>query len=207
MSRDKLTLPVLIFAMHITLTACSNHLGDQPQADQMVGDTSSRQQTDSATTDSSLQQEELAKCYTQAIGAFINAAYKRDGAIFDTLYFGKHVYGQPDDFPDIALPEIIEHTQIRLVTPEVGQVMQAARKSLVYVNLMGWLEKAKAEFVFVVFTNGGEHQYDYYINFKRKASSGDFALYEIAFENQFHLNGKKPKRTTIFKDGKFIGDN
>jgi hypothetical protein len=86
----------------------------------MVADSSLSQQTNSAPTDASLQQVELAKIYTQTIVELIKAAYQRAKTTFDTLYFGTHRYGQPDDFPDIVLPSIIEHTQIRLVTPEVG---------------------------------------------------------------------------------------
>ena len=171
----------------------------------IVADSSSTvsQQTISATSDNlTIQKVELTKIYTQAIAEFLKAAYKKDKSTFDTLYFGKHVYGHPDDFPDIELPETIEKTQIRLVSPEVGQKKQAERKSLVYVNMMGWVDKQKAEFVLVVFTNGGEHQYDYFINFITKTSTNKFELDKIEFENYLHLNGQKPKRIVIYKGSK-----
>ena len=71
---------------------------------------------------------DLAKVYTQAIGDFIKAANAKNKTSFDTLFFGKHVYGQLDDFPDIQLPLTVEHTQIRLISPEAGTKLQKERK-------------------------------------------------------------------------------
>ncbi len=201
-------MTVLALTIFIGFTDCSNHTGGNPQAGKIIADSSSTQQTHSSTTDSlKLQKDELTKIYTQAIAEFIKAVYQKDKITFDTLYFGKHVYGQPDDFPDIELPETIEKVQIRLVSPEVGQKKQAERKSLVYVNMMGWVDKEKAEFLLVVFINGGEHQYDYFINFNYNSSTKEFDLYKIEFENYLHSDGQKPKRITIYKDGKYVGSN
>ena len=205
MNRYKYNMTGLILTVCIDMTACSNHTGDKPLTDKVIANSSAiaTQQTNAATTDSlSIQKVELTKIYTQAIAAFIKAAYKNDKTTFDTLYFGKHIYGQPDDFPDIELPETIEKTQIRLVTPEVGQKKQAERKSLVYVNMMGWVDKENAAFMLVVFKNGAEHQYDYFINFSYYTSTNKFELDKIEFENYLNLNGQKPKRITIYKDGK-----
>ena len=210
MNGHKYKMTVLILIICIGLTACSNLTGDKHQTDKIIADSSatSAQHTNSETTDSvTVQKNEMTKIYTQAIAEFIKAAYRKDKSTFDTLYFGKHIYGQPDDFPDIELPATIENTQIRLVTPAVGQKKQAESKSLVYVNMMGWVDKEKAEFILVVFTNGGEHQYDYFINFITKTSTNKFELDKIEFENYLHLNGQKPKRITIYNDGKYIGDN
>ena len=125
---------------------------------------------------------DLTKIYSQAIAEFIKAVNNKHKTSFDTLYFGKHVYGQPDDFPDIELPGKIENTQIRLVTPEAGLKMQKQRKSLVYINLMGWVDKEKGEFIFVTFSNGCEHQYDCFINFKYGPTQRKFDLEEVRFE-------------------------
>lgn|GEM_PF-1340058 len=209
MNRHKYIITVLIWTIFLGLTACTNRSGDKSRTDKIIANSSyvASQQTNSATTDSlTMQKDELTKIYTQAITEFIKAAYNKDKTTFDTLYFGKHIYGQPDDFPDIELPETIEKIQIRLVAPEDGQKKQAARKSLVYVNMMGWVDNEKAEFILVVFTNGGEHQYDYFINFNYNTSSDKFELDIIEFENYLHLSGQKPKRTTIYKDGKYVGD-
>jgi hypothetical protein len=209
LNRHKYIMTVFILTVCIGLTACSNYTGNKTQPGKITTDSSatSTQQTNSVTTDSlTVQKSELTNIYAQAIAEFVKAAYKSDKTTFDTLYFGKHVYGQPDDFPNIELPETIEKTQIRLVIPEVGEKKQAERKSLVYVNMMGWVDKEKAEFILVVFTNGGEHQYDYFINFNYNTSSDKFELDNIEFENYLHLNGQKPKRTTIYKDGKYVED-
>ena len=148
---------------------------------------------------------ELTKIYTQAIAEFIKAAYKNDKTTFDTLFFGKHVYGQDDDFPDIELTETIEKTQIILISPEVGLKKQQERKSLVYVNMMGWISNEQADFMFVVFSNGAEHQYDYFINFTYNTTLKVFQLEKIEFENYINSNGQKPKRMSIYKDGKYLG--
>jgi hypothetical protein len=209
MKRLKYILPVSIWIISLGLSACKYYSGDKSLTGIVIENNSSvaRQQTNSALKDSlTMQKDELAKIYTQAIAEFIKAAYKKDKTKFDTLYFGKHIYGQPDDFPDIELPETIEKTQIRLVAPEVGQKIQLARKSLVYVNLMSWVDKENAEFIFVVFTNGSEHQFDYFLNFNYNTSSDKFELNNIEFENYLHLNGQKPKRIMIYKDGKYSGD-
>ena len=132
--------------------------------------------------------KDLVKNYSQAIAEFIKAVNKKHKTSFDTLYFGKHVYGQPDDFPDIELPGKIENTQIRLVTPEIGLKIQKKRESLVYINLMGWIDKEKAEFIFVAFSNGGDHQYDCFINFKFNARQKVFELENLRFEYFLYKN-------------------
>jgi len=130
----------------------------------------------------------LTKIYSQAIADFIKAVKDKHKTRFDTLYFGKHVYGQPDDFPDIELPKTIENTQIRLISPEKGLKMQRARKSLVYINMVGWVEPEKAEFIFVTFSNGCEHQYDCFINFKYNVKQKEFEPGQIRFEYFLYKN-------------------
>ncbi|MFN8165625.1 MAG: hypothetical protein U0X76_05500 [Bacteroidia bacterium] len=140
--------------------------------------------TASSVVDSATEKKaQLKAIYTQAIDEFIKAANKKNKRDFDTLYFGKHVYGQPDDFPDIDLPATIGNTEIRLVTPEEGLKLQAARKSLVYVNLIGWVNESDADFIFVVFTNGAEHQYDYKLHFTVLSREKQYKLEKIEFEN------------------------
>ena len=125
---------------------------------------------------------DLAKAYTQAIGDFIKAANKKNGVRFDTLFIGKRRYGQADDFPEITLPETIENTVISLIDPEAGVKSQDSRKSRIYLNLFGWVDQEKAGFVFVAFSNGFEHQYDYNIDYKRKAKTGALELEKLEFK-------------------------
>lgn len=125
---------------------------------------------------------QLTKVYTQAIGDFIKAANKKNKVNFDTLYFGKRVNGQEDDFPDIKLPELIEKTQIRLVSPEVGATKQKEKDSRIYINLIAWVNNHAAEFIFVVFSNGFSHQYDYTISYTYNQSQKKFDLVKLRFK-------------------------
>lgn len=202
-------MTILIWKVFLGLTACSNHSSDESLADKTSSESSlmTSQLTKSLTIDSTAKyKDELTKIYIQAIVEFIKAVNKKDKTTFDTLYFGRRDYGQPDDFPDIELPHTIENTQIRLVAPDVGQKKQTEQKSLVYVNLIAWVDSKSAEFVFVVFTNGGEHQYDYFINFISNNTTNQYDLDKIEFENYLQLNEQKPKRTKIFEDGQYIID-
>lgn len=202
-------MKTMLWTVFIALAACSNLTGDSTHNDKMIAENAStaKQLASSAAVHPLMQKEDLTKIYTQAIAAFILAAYQHDKTSFDTLYFGKHVYGQADDFPDISLPETIEKTHIRLVTPELGQEKQQASKSAVYINMMGWVEQDKSEFMLVVFSNGFEHQYDYFINFIRNNTRNEFELDQIEFEQYRLSKGQKPKRITIYKDGKYIERN
>lgn len=148
--------------------------------------------------------DDLTMIYTQAIAEFIHAGSHQNKRTFDTLYFGKHQYGQEDDFPDIKLPMEIEKTQIRLIDPIDFKTDLIITKSNVYVNMMGWADKEKAEFIFVVFGKGAEHQYDYFIDFIYNASIKKFELFKIESENYSNIKGQKPKRTIVFKDSQYI---
>lgn len=119
---------------------------------------------------------ELTKIYSLAISDFIKHANKKNKNPFDTLFFGKRKNGQPDDFPDIQLPETIENTYISLVTPEVGTIKQKERKSRIYINMVGWVDKKNAEFILFVFSNGFEHQYNYTINYNYNSTKKVFEL-------------------------------
>jgi hypothetical protein len=131
---------------------------------------------------------DLTNIYSQAIADFIKAVKEKHNTSFDTLFLGKHVYGKPDDFPDIELPQTIENTQIRLVTPENGLRKQKARSSLVYVNMIGWVEQDKAEFVFVIFSNGGAHQYDCFVNYIYNAERKTYNIEPVRFEYYLYIN-------------------
>lgn len=125
---------------------------------------------------------ELTKTYTQAIGDFIKAANKKNKITFDTLYFGKRKNGQADDFPNIELPKTIEKTHIRLISPETAAKKLKEKPSRIYVNLMGWMDIEKADFLFVVFSNGFQHQYDYSINYKYNTKLKAFELEKVEFK-------------------------
>ncbi len=201
MNKHKFTNSIYFLIVYAALTACSNHASGN-------NNTGIHSEATTVSMSDSMpeQKSELIKIYTQAIAEFIKAVYKKDKTSFDTLYFGKHAYGQPDDFPDIDLPETIENTHVRLVTPEVGQKKQQESKSLVYINMMGWLDDEKADFMLVVFSNGAQHQYDYFINYTYNTSRKEYVMENIEFEDYLHYNGQKPNRISIYKDGKYIFD-
>lgn len=126
--------------------------------------------------------KDLTKIYTQAIADFIKSANTKNKSRFDTLFFGDRKNGQPDDFPAIKLPSTIEQTQIRLITPEEGAKKQKEIKSRIYINLMGWVNTSSAEFIFVVFSNGFAHQYDYHLNYNYSKKSKAFELSKLEFK-------------------------
>jgi len=130
-----------------------------------------------------LSKAELTKTYTQAITDFIKAANKKNKSHFDTLFFGIRKDGDPNsDFPDITLPETIEKTQIKLISPAMGAIKQKERPSRIYINLMGLANKENAEFIFVVFSNGFHHQYDCHINYKYSKQTKVFELEKLQFK-------------------------
>jgi hypothetical protein len=132
---------------------------------------------------SSIQNDELIKIYSQAIGNYIKLVNEKYKLTFDTLYFGKHHNGQSSDFPDITLPSTIENTQIKLVPPEQGEKIQEKRKTSFYVNLFGTVDFDKADFIFVTFSNGLAHQFDCFITYKFNAIENKFVLEATRFEN------------------------
>lgn len=125
---------------------------------------------------------DLTKIYTQAISDFIKSANKKNKTAFDTLYFGKRKNGEPDDFPNITLPKIIENTSIQLISPETGAKKQKENNKRVYINLIGWVEKDNIEFIFVVFSNVFAHQYDYHIHYSYNEKLKEFKLIDIEFK-------------------------
>lgn len=104
--------------------------------------------------------DSLTEIYVQAIQDYIHHCYVHYQLPFDTLFFGKHVFGQDDDFPDIVLPANIGTTTIRLISPEDGIQKQKQSPSSYYINMMGWVKKKEANFIFVAFSGGMAHQFD-----------------------------------------------
>ncbi len=198
-------LHVIICALSFVLTPCSSQSTGHPAANKMVPGSSGealKNGVSPATDSVTLQKDKLTKIYSLAIAEYIRAVGKNDKTTFDALFFGKHVYGQPDDFPDIELPETIENTKVRLVLPDAGLKLQKESKSRVYINMMGWVNKNSAEFILVTFSNGGEHRLDCYINYMYNAAQGKFDLEKLRLE-YFNKEGKT-ERIANYIDGKFV---
>ena len=124
---------------------------------------------------------ELAKVYSQAIQDFINDSNKKNKYKFDTIFIARRKFGQPDDFPCIELPEKIWNTQVRLITLEDGIKSQSQIKSRIYINILGWVNNEKAEFLFIVFSNGFVPQYNYSIHYIYSSKSKKFELEKSQF--------------------------
>lgn len=183
------TILIFIWIFSLAPIACSSHTTNNSSSGKIYADNSSTavQDTNTFTTDSkTVQKDELTKIYSQSIAEYIKAVNKEYKISFDTLFFGKRAYGQPDDFPDIELPETIENTQIRLLTPEAGLKKQKERKSLVYINMIGWVNNENAEFIFVTFSNGGKPQFNCFINYRYNAKLKEFELENLRFENYLY---------------------
>jgi hypothetical protein len=133
-------------------------------------------------------------------------AGEKNKSKFDTVFFWKHVHGQSDDFPNIVLPEIIENTHVRLRDTALEFISNDQKKSLVYINMMGWVDKEKASFILVTFLNGYKHQYDYFIDFTYNKIQNKFELEKIEFENYLQSSKEKPEHRTIYKDGEYVSE-
>ncbi|MBK8192652.1 MAG: hypothetical protein IPK76_05470 [Lewinellaceae bacterium] len=136
----------------------------KPNSKELIADSLLNNKSITRTDIDSSNNNDLAKIYSRAISDYITEVSKQDLLALDTLYFGKRNNGQPDDFPDIVLPETIDNIKIRLIEPEVGEKLQEEKKASVYINLIGWVDKDKAEFIFVTFSNGFEHKFDFHIS-------------------------------------------
>jgi hypothetical protein len=81
--------------------------------------------------------------------------------------------------------------------------MQQANKNIVYINMMGWVDKVNASFILVTFSNGAKHQYDYFMDYNYNETTKQYWLSSIAIEDYRDLINNKPKRTSLFSNGKY----
>lgn len=130
--------------------------------------------------------QQLSLRYTDAITSYIRNVKNDYNLSFDTLYFIKRAFGQPDDFPEITLPPQIEHTHIRLVPSTAFDRSGQVNRSVAYINMMGWVDIARVEFIFVTFSNNGAHEFDYFINYKYDSASKRFISSASSFKNYLY---------------------
>lgn len=164
----------LKFIFFLLLFSCSGHTNNDSQSDRVSS--ASSEITQQIVRVGSLTQGEygLSKIYKQAIGDYIRKVNKEYKLTIDTLFFGKHVYGQPDDFPNIELPAVIENINIKLISPEEGKKKQRLKNQSFYINLIGSVNSGNAEFTFVTFSNGFTHQFDFIANYKYNSDKNIF---------------------------------
>ena len=121
--------------------------------------------------------------YLLAIRDYIRLVKEEYNFTFDTLYFGRHKYGNPTDFPDIELPLSIDGVVILIITPEEGEKTQATNKSAFYINLFGSVNMNIAKFIFVAFSSGFKHQFDCTIQYRCDTERNAFSIESKTFEN------------------------
>jgi uncharacterized protein YceK len=175
---------ILCLTLSLALSGCSTRTTDNSPSNDinLAATLSTTQQPDSA-NNSGKQKKELTKIYTQAIGDYIRLANEEYNLIFDTLFFGKHVNGQPTDFPDIALPTAIENTRIKIISPEQGEENQKKNRSSFYINLFGSTNPDNADFIFVTFSDGFTHQFDCFIKYKYDTDEKKYVIETSRFKN------------------------
>jgi len=189
----------------VLFTTCSNQVHDKPGGNGTASASPSytAQKTDSHERDSLTPgKADLAKIYTQAIAEYIKTVYQKDQIHFDTLFLGKQV-----EFPDTGLPATISGVNIRILAPqEINVYKSGYRKSSPYINLIGFVENDQAEFIFVTFYPGFDHQYDCYINFRYNSEKKEFYPEKSRVEVLVRNNEGKPDHYAVYEDGKHVGD-
>ncbi|MCV5755336.1 hypothetical protein OFN51_41700, partial [Escherichia coli] len=76
----------------------------------------------------------------------------KDKTAPDTIFIGRH-----EEFPDIALPAIIDNHPVRLTT--FGE-FTAADNRQVYLNIFSWFSTGNVEFLIVNFSGSGSPQHN-----------------------------------------------
>lgn len=124
---------------------------------------------------------DLSASYSQAIHDFIQAANKRNATLFDTLFIARPQAGQAGDLADVELPNTIQHTTIIPTSPEAAKKTQMEKPARTYINLLAWVDKDQAQFLFVVFSNGFEHRYDCRIDYTFNRKNKMYELGSLQF--------------------------
>lgn len=127
------------------------------------------------------------KAYSRAISEYLKAVYKKDVPTPDTLFIGKNV-----DMPDIKLPQTIQGITTVLMTSEEAEKKLSYRKSLVYLNVVGWLDSDKQEFIVVKF-HEFKPQHNCSIHFKRNPRSKEMELESLTFQYPYSKKDMQKK--------------
>ncbi|MFM7155040.1 MAG: hypothetical protein ACKOZV_13055 [Bacteroidota bacterium] len=150
----------------------------------------------------------LTNMYIRAIRDYMDGVYQKDSTLFDTLYFADRKTGGPDDFPDITLPREIGKTKIVMLPVtsayEAPEIQFEETKPL--INLMGWIDETKAEFIFVIFFPGYHHRYDCHINYSFLPVEKDYQLEKLTIEVLMGGENGKAGHFSIYQKGKHVGN-
>lgn len=211
MDMKKVLIKFLGITVLITFISCSATVTEKTDAIIRESDRSltTNKSSDSISVDSNqVTKKVLTSMYVKAIQDYIDAIYRKDKSSFDTLYLANRKMGGPDDFPDIELPEKIEGVEIILmpfVDAHANKIIQY-KKTTPLINLMGWVDKVKGEFVFVTFFPGFKHNYDCYINYNFNSEKKDYELEKLTIEVLVMDKNGKSDHYAIFQEGKHIGN-
>lgn len=162
---------------------------------------------DTGATDRVKARHELSVRYCTAITDFLDAVRSFDHTVYDTLYIIARKNGQPDDFPDIDLPATIRSTVLVLDTGQTAHVnARASGKLCPALNLVGWVDPDRAEFIFVVFYPGLLHQFDCRLEYSSKKKNQANVLKCVTMERLVRDAKGRPDHIAVYKDGRFIGN-
>lgn len=174
----------------IALVACSTTFSEKEQTIKTTSDSIliKNQLPNSIAVDSNqVLKVALTSAYVKAIQDFMDALYQKNKTVFDTLFFIKRNNGEPDDFPDIQLPQSIKQTKLILLTQQqADNHQQLYCKSSPCINLIGQIEKDSAEFIFIIFYPSYKHQYDCYSSYKFNSVKKSYELKKLTIELQPH---------------------
>lgn len=121
----------------------------------------------------------VTEAYCRAIAEYAKAVYSDGKSGPDTLFIGTKGVGF--QFPHIDLPATINETKVRLLNSEESKRLHIDRQSYVFLNMVGWMEGDKAEFIIVTFFSGGKPQQNCHLYFVRTGKS-EFGLDSLRFE-------------------------
>jgi hypothetical protein len=157
--------PIVLFLL---LTACSDH--SEKVNSETIGS------KDSVVTSKALSTFDSVKVYAQAIHDYLMIVEEKEDVKFDTLYLTKNVYFQNNKFPDE-----IDKVHILIISPDELTALKGL--SCTVINLVGWVNKEKGEFILVRFKPGGEHLLDYFINYTYNLETNNYERDKIWVEN------------------------
>jgi hypothetical protein len=116
------------------------------------------------------------RAYTLAISEYLKKVYQNGTPQPDTLFIGKQALDRP-----ITLPAKIEGINVMVTTSKAAQNKLSYRKSLVFINVVGWLDKTESEFIIVAF-HEFKPQHNCSLKFKTNPVNGDMQLIRLTFD-------------------------
>ncbi len=175
-----------VYLGFIIFTSCNSSINTEPESllknDTTLRVASNYKQNPNSKKLTQADSIMLVTVYSQAISDYIQIAYNKKLLQSDTLFFGKRNNALPDDFPDIDLPEQFNKIHIRLIEPSIGEKLQRENPARIYINLLGWVEKLDAQFIFVTFSNGFDHQFDYHVEYSYDTENNKFNITKSSIE-------------------------